>query len=174
MSSRVRSQSLGRILILAWALGGVTAILAFAIFRLSSKVAGAFAQDLSAGHWVFAVLFTLFMLYSEAWRGFHKKFSPRTVARAVHVSGSGSPLHQLLAPLFCMGYFHATKRRMIATWILTATIIGLVMTVRLLDQPWRGLVDLGVVVGLGAGILTLYVEAWRIDRGGDLVDPELP
>jgi hypothetical protein len=148
--------------------------LAFAILRLSPRVAEAFALELSTSHYVFAVGFTLFMLYSEAWRGFHKKFSPRAISRALHVSRQGRPLHRLLAPIFAMGYFHATKRRLIATWILTSVIVGFVLGLRLVEQPWRGLVDLGVVVGLGAGILTLYVEAWRIARGGEPVDPELP
>jgi hypothetical protein len=137
-------------------------------------VAEAFALELSGSHYIFAVGFTIFMLYSEAWRGFHKKFSPRAVSRALYVSRHGRPLHRLLAPFFAMGYFHATKRRMIATWILSCVIVGFILGLRLVDQPWRGLVDLGVVVGLAVGILTLYVEGWRIARGGEAVDPELP
>jgi len=174
MSSQVRPLGAYGSLILSWALGGVTTILAFAILRLSPRVAEAFALELSTSHYVFAVGFTLFMLYTEAWRGFHKKFSPRAVSRALHLSRHGRPMHCLLAPIFGMGYFHATKRRIIATWILTGFIVGFVLCLRLVDQPWRGLVDLGVVVGLSAGILTLYIEAWRIARGGEPVDPELP
>lgn len=160
--------------IMTWALGGVTAILAFAILRLSPRVAEAFALDLGRGHYVFAVVFTLFMLYSEAWRGFHKKFSPRVLSRALHLAHNGSTPHRVLAPLFVMSYFHSTKRRVIATWTLSAMIVGFVLLMRLLEQPWRGLADLGVVIGLGAGTLTLYTEAWRVARGGSQVDPELP
>jgi hypothetical protein len=174
MNSQARPLGVMGTLVLAWSLSGVTAILALAIIRLSPKVAGAFAQDLSPLHWVFAIGFTLFMLYTEAWRGFHKKFSPRTIARAVHVSRDGSLLQRLLAPLFSMGFFHATKRRVIATWILTITIVTAVVLMHQLAQPWRGLIDLGVVVGLGAGIATLFVEALRVARGGAPVDPELP
>ncbi len=161
-------------LVLTWALGGVTAILAFAILRLSPRVAEAFALDLGGEHYAFAAVFTLFMLYTEAWRGFHKKFSPRAVSRGLYLAAEGRLLHRVLAPIFAMSFFHATKRRVIASWILTAVIVGFVLAMRLLEQPWRGLVDLGVVVGLGAGILTLYAEAWRIARGGSPVDPELP
>ena len=174
MSSHDRPLGVIGSLIMTWALGGVTAILAFAILRLSPRVAEAFALDLERGHYVFAVVFTLFMLYTEAWRGFHKKFSPRVVARALHLAQEGGLLHRVLAPLFVMSYFHATKRRIIATWILTAVIVGFVLAMRLLEQPWRGLADLGVVVGLGAGTLTIYVHAWRVARGGSPVDPELP
>ncbi len=172
--SRARPLGVVGSLVLTWALGGVTAILAFAILRLSPRVAEAFALDLGRRHYAFAVVFTLFMLYTEAWRGFHKKFSPRTVSRALHLASKGRLLHRVLAPVFAMGYFHASKRRIIATWILTFVIVGFVLAFRLLEQPWRGLADLGVVFGLGAGVLTLYIEAWRVARGGSPVDPELP
>lgn len=174
MSNRGRPLGVFGYLVITWALGGITAILAFAILRLWPKVAKAFALDLGGEHYAFAIVFTLFMLYSEAWRGFHKKFSPRAVSRALYLAHEGSLLHRVLAPTFAMSYFHSSKRRIIATWILTSFIVSFVLAMRLIEQPWRGLVDLGVVVGLGAGILTLYVEAWRIARGGSPVDPELP
>ena len=174
MSSDRRPSLWAANIVLFWAVGGVVAVLSFPVARLSQKVVIALDMDLGTAHWVFAVFWVIFMLYTEAWRGFHKQFTPRTMSRALWVSQHGTPLQKLLAPLLSMGYFHATRRRLLGTWILTVCIVGFVLVIHLLPQPWRGLVDLGVVLGLSAGVLTMLVEAARISRGGEPVDPEVP
>ena len=174
MTTRARPVGIVRALVFTWSLGGILLLLGYAIVRLSPRVAEAFALDLGPKHWIFAFGWTLFMLYTEAWRGFYKKFSPRAIARSHWVCQEGTPLQQVLAPVFAMAYFHSSRRRVIATWILTIFIVLMVIGIRFLDQPWRGLLDLGVVFGLGAGALTLAFETIRVHRGGDPVDPELP
>ncbi len=64
-------------------------------------------------------------------------------------------------PLFCMGFFYATRRRKITSISVTAGIVLLIVLVRLLPQPWRGIIDLSVVVGLGWGIVSLVFFAYR-------------
>jgi hypothetical protein len=44
-------------------------------------------------------------------------------------------------------------------------IVGLVLLVGMLPQPWRGIVDAGVVVGLGWGIVALAVEFVTVATG---------
>jgi hypothetical protein len=65
----------------------------------------------------------------------------------------------LLAPLFCMGLFHATRRRLMVAWISVVLIVGVVIAVRTVPQPWRGIIDGGVVVALiwGIGSIAYYV-----------------
>jgi predicted RNA methylase len=46
-------------------------------------------------------------------------------------------------------------------WTLVALLVGLVLVVARLEQPLRGLVDLGVVSGLGYGLCTLLAAAAR-------------
>ena len=54
-------------------------------------------------------------------------------------------------------------------------LIALVVVVRDFDQPWRGIVDGGVVVGLTWGLVALLFELGRaIVRGGTTTDPDLP
>ena len=157
-----------------WALGGVIATLAFPIYRLTPRVQEAFESDLSAIHWVFAVFWLFFMFYTEAYRGFYLKFSPCTVARAWHLSVERSPLQVALAPLFAMGFFHGSLRRLLKSWILTIAILSFVLILRYVPQPWRGLVDLGVVLGLAAGTGTVLLEIGRAIKSGPSADPELP
>jgi hypothetical protein len=162
-------------LAMAWGLGGVVLFLATAVARLWPRAAEALGMELGLVHWAFVVPWALFMAYSEGHKGFTKSFSPRVVARTWALGRSPRPLHVRLAPAFCMGFFHGTRKRLLLSWILTAFIVVLILGVRLLAQPWRGLVDLGVVVGLSWGTVSLVVLGAQAARqGGTDVDPQLP
>ena len=95
------------------------------------------------------------MVYSEGHRGFHQSYSPRVVARAKYLSERPTFLSVLFAPLFCMGYFRTTKRRLISTYVLTLMIIGFIIVFQQIAQPWRGILDFGVVVGLTWGLVSI-------------------
>jgi len=80
-----------------------------------------------------------------------------------------------LAPLFCMGFFHATRKRKIVAWVLTLTMVTLVVLVRQIPQPWRGLIDVGVVLGLGYGMaFMVYYAAQAVFTRTFDRDPEVP
>lgn len=140
-----------------WGLTGVLLLLGSAIYRLSLFVIEGFSFQFLWYHWVTLVLVVLFMAYSEGYRAFQKGFSPRVAARARHLRNHPHALHILAAPLFCMGYFHAPRRRRVTSISVTVGIVVLVLLVRLLKQPWRGIIDLGVVVGLAWGLISLLV-----------------
>jgi len=135
------------------------ALLGGAIYRLTPLAIDAFRTGLSAGQWALTAAFTLFMAYSEGYRGFQMRFSPRTAARIRYLRDCPAPLRSLLAPLFAMGFFHARRRTQITAWALTTGVVILVVLVQRLEQPWRGIVDTGVVLGLSWGVLSL---SWSI------------
>ncbi len=138
-----------------WGLIGVFLLLGSAVYRLSVVAASAFSYTLQLRHWAALLAAVLFMAYAEGYRAFQKRFSPRVAARAKYLRNHPHALHALLAPLFCMGFFYATRRRKITSISVTAGIVLLIILVRLLPQPWRGIIDLSVVVGLGWGIVSL-------------------
>jgi len=144
-----------------WGLLGVTAILAFAVFRLGRHMFSAFEYDWSLLQVAACILNVAFMAWSEGYRGFQKGFSPRTVARAMHLIRHPGWFSGLLAPLFCAGYFLAEKRVRMVVWIGTVGIVILVLLVQQTPQPWRGIIDAGVVVGLSWGIVSLWLIAIR-------------
>ena len=145
----------------AWGTVGVTGLLVFAIYRLFPKAWAAYQGGLSTRQWVIAGVFCIFMAYSEGYRGFQDRFSPRTAARIRYLRDRPQLLHTILAPLFAMGYFHATRRTKITAYALFGGIVVLVSLVHLLEQPWRGIIDAGVVLGLAWGVVTL---SWSIAR----------
>jgi hypothetical protein len=144
-----------------WGLLGVLALLGCAVYRLAPRALEALRMDLSTVQWVVLVLWVIFMLVAEGYRGFQKKFSPRTAARIRHLRDHPRTLHVILAPLFCMGYFHALRKTRIIAFALTFGIILLVIAVKFAPQPWRGIIDAGVVMGLTYGAISLLLFTFR-------------
>ncbi len=163
-----------RTLAFYWGLGGFIALLVYAIIRLAPIAWEALQQPMSLLHWIVLIGNTLFMAYSEGYKGFQKGYSPRVVARAAWLGQHASSWLVMLAPLFCMAYFAAPRKRLLTTWILTVAIIILVIIFHRLPQPWRGILDAGVVVGLSWGIMATLVEAGRyLATGKQPTDPEV-
>ena len=137
----------------AWGISGLLLLLGFAIWRLGCNSIEALQMPLNWKHWLVFIVFLVFMAYSEGYKGFQKSFSPRFAARAKYLLRNTTPAQLFLAPLFCMSYFHAPKRRVIATCVLTLVIVIFILAFRFVPQPWRGLLDAGVVVGLIWGMI---------------------
>ncbi len=138
-----------------WGAAGVTAMLLFAIFRITPRAVAAYEIGLDTTQWIVTVVFIAFMAYSEGYRGFQLRFSPRTAARVRYLRDRPDILRSVFAPFFAMGFFHANRRTRITAYALSSGIVVLVLLVRLLEQPWRGIVAAGVVLGLTWGIVSL-------------------
>ncbi len=113
--------------------------------------------------------------YAEGYKGFHLRFSPRVAARALYILRNPSPMHVLFAPLFCMGFFHATCARKIVAFSLTGMVVGLIFLVGKLSQPWRGIIDAGVLLGLGWGLVSVWYYSYQAFFGKSFnINPETP
>ncbi|MDX1490867.1 MAG: hypothetical protein R3332_06240 [Pseudohongiellaceae bacterium] len=160
----------------AWGVGGILLLLVYAIMRLGPMALELASFELHNTHWIALAFSILYMAYAEGYKGFHRAFAPRVVARANYLSLNPKPVHVALAPVFCMGYIFATRRRKLLSFGLSAMILSFVLIVRLLPQPWRGIVDAGVVTGLMFGIFSiayyLVQLMWFPER--PQVDVEIP
>jgi hypothetical protein len=121
----------------------------------------ALAGDLGLGHWLAVGASLAFFGYTEGYKAFQRQFSPRVVARGLSLLHDPPPTRVVLAPLFCMGFFGATRKRLVVSWSLALGIVVLVQLVRALPQPWRGIVDLGVVAALGWGAIAILAIGAR-------------
>ena len=127
--------------------------------------------SLTTWQWVLLGGWVVFNLYAEGYRGFHRRFSPRVVARAMELGDNPRWFRVLFAAPYCMGLFRAPRRVLITSWVLLFAIMGVVVFVRQIAQPWRGIIDAGVVVGLGAGLLSmLFLFARAIADNGSGYD----
>lgn len=159
-----------------WGVLGFLAILGQAIYRLTHlALEPILSGQLHSWQWGLYGLSIAFNGYYEGYRAFQLKASPRVVVRALHLARHPRPLHVILAPFFCTGLFHATRKRLITSWSLYAGLVVLILAVRQLPQPWRGIVDAGVVVGLTWGAVSIIVFYVRAVAGHPpQVSAELP
>ena len=158
-----------------WGFIGIAFIFGNAIFRLGAIGLDTFTHTLSWYHWLALLVSVVFMGFAEGYRGFQQGYSPRVAARLLYLRDNATPVRLILAPLFCMGFFDIQKKRMIVSYCLLLGILVLVQLVHLLDQPWRGIVDLGVVVGLTWGTISIVLftlQAFFTDRFQH--SPEMP
>ena len=167
---------MARKLIAAWGLLGVVALLSQAIARLTPFAIEALRSGLSTGQWIGLVLWVAFMAHAEGYRGFHSKLSPRVVSRAAYLlTGKLTPWRVVFAPFFCTRLFGASKKGMWVSRILLSGIFCLIVVVRNLEQPLRGIIDCGVVVGLGIGVASiLYYTVRALSGRPSPADPDLP
>ena len=158
-----------------WGIAGLSLLFGSALFRLYPYAQELCGMSFEWFHWVALFASLLFMGYAEGYKGFHLKFSPRVAARALYLKNNPTVARVLFAPLYCMGYFHATRKRKIVSFSLTAMIVGLIIWVRTLEQPWRGIVDAGVVFGLGWGLVSVWIFTLKAFFGKNFdVSPETP
>lgn len=107
--------------------------------------------------------------YFEGYRAFQKRFSPRVVARAAYLGDHPTPLRVLFALPFCLSMFHAKRAQLIFRWTFVTVLYSVIYLVKFVPQPWRGILDGGVVVGLGWGLLAVWYYFGRYLL--DLDDP---
>jgi hypothetical protein len=165
-------RTFAQVAIFAWGVLGSIVVVGEAAARLLRFAYDTLkGRDLGAGEITFAVVFLAFILYAEGYRGFQQRFSPRTVARAVHLAHHPRALPVLLAPVYCMALFGTTRRRLIASWILIAGIVALVILVRYLPPVHRALVDAGVGCALTWGLVSMGVYSVLALRGRPMPVP---
>ena len=158
-----------------WGVLGTSAVLIFAIYRLARYAFEAITSGLNVPEWVVLLVNVILMAWFEGYRGFQGRFSPRLASRAFYLYEHPTPVRVLLAPFFVVGYFQATRATMMIAWIGTLAIVLLVLLVHQLGQPWRGIIDAGVVVGLSWGLITVWVSAIQTFRGAAYRgSPEVP
>ena len=157
-----------------WGIIGFYSLVIFAMIRLSVYTVEAFAQPFTLVQWLVLVVSLIFMAYSEGYKGFQKSYSPRFAARVHYLSSQANGLQLILAPLFCMGFFNAPKRRIISSVLLSSMIVTFVLLFKLVPQPWRGILDAGVVLGLIWGLITTALCCYQaFMTSKPIADPEV-
>lgn len=155
----------------AWGIGGIAALLLYAVVQLTGYVSAAVADGLAPAEWLLLAANVTLMVWAEGVRGFQQRFAPRVAARALALRERPEPVTVLLAPLYCVGYFRATPGLRRLAWVGTGLIVAAVLAVQQVGQPWRGILDAGVVAGLTWGTLAVLVQGARALYAGRATVP---
>jgi len=166
-----------------WGSMGVIYILVKAIRRVLPIAMEPFAGGsltFSPFQWSMYALSCLFFAYAEGYKGFHLKFAPLVVKRSftlvIGTPHGNNPINYLLSPLYSMGLFAATRKRLITSWSVTLGVAAIVAMVKRLPIVPRCILDAGVIVGLSLGSLSIAYHFIRSIMTGKLpnVDACLP
>lgn len=158
-----------------WGFCGTLALIGFAVWRLAPAALELLAYPLTTWQWALLIANIIYMCHAEGYKGFQQAFAPRVAARTLYIHQNPSIKRVILAPLFIMGYFDSTRQRLLATYGLTTMIITLVIIVRYIDQPWRGIIDAGVVTGLIWGLIAMVYFLFTAVHSPDFnYSPEIP
>lgn len=128
------------------------------------------------------------MAYAEGYKGFQTKFSPMVVSRALTLSagpfakggstagvtGAAWFLKAALAPVYSMGLFAATPKRLKISWGMVVGISCIVALCKRAPLPARCVIDGGVVVGLAWGatsVLAYFAASLASGKPPAGVDP---
>jgi hypothetical protein len=156
-----------------WGVGGVLLLLGRGVWRLTHiAVAELWGRELSLTEVALLLSWGAIAAYAEGYRAFQRGFAPRVAARALELR---RPLHVALAPLFVMALIHATRRRLITSWVALVLIVGLVVAVQNTPQPYRALIDAGVALALAWGMVATVLWWLKARRGDPMpVSADLP
>lgn len=143
-----------------WALTGVGLLFGWAIVRLGRRGLVMLAGGgLGLGQMAAATGLVLLFLIGEGWAALQRRWVPRVIRRAAELDEDAALPYRLLAPLYGMSLVGAAPSHMARAWAGTAAVVGAVLLVRLLPEPWRGIVDLAVAGALTWGLAALVVQA---------------
>ncbi len=144
-----------------WGVVGVSVLLLGGVFSVLPHALELEASQLGWVEGSVLAVFCTFMAVGKGYFGFQRSFSPRTAERALEIAGKPRPWAVALAPLYAMCLIMAPGPRLVRSWALVFAIAAIVPLVGILPQPWRGIVDIGVIVGLSWGLVSFWVSVAR-------------
>jgi hypothetical protein len=144
-----------RAVVAAWTLIGVAALFASSIYRLGTRGVATIQAGLGWGEWSMLVLLTVAFVYGEGIRALDRRWVPSLLERALLVRDHPRLSVRLLAPLYGLSLVGARRDDLIRGWLLVSAILGAVLIVRALPDPWRGIVDFAVAAALAWGLVAI-------------------
>jgi hypothetical protein len=139
-----------------WAVLGVSVLLLGGVFSMGPYALSLRWAELSGLQRGCLVAFLAFMVFGKGYMGFHRGFSPRAAGRVRQLAREPGLPRTLLGPLFAMSLIQAPRGRLLRSWGLMLAVGSIVPVVRSLPDPWRGIVDAGVVAGLSVGLVSFW------------------
>ena len=164
-------------IVATWALGGFAAIMGQALYRLTPQAIETLGGPLEPAQQAAAAASILLFSIGKGYFVFHRKFAPRFALKLRGLVRVRPVAPVILAALYCMGLAPA-RRADVAAWLrslaFTAGIVAMIIGLRQVDAPWRGIVASGVAVALALGTVTTLAQGIRtVVRATAAVRPAL-
>lgn len=152
----------------AWAVLGVSALFATASYRLGERGVGVIRDGLGGWEWMALAGLTLVFVYGEGFLALDRNWVPGLMRRARELREERSVVVRLLAPLYGLSLIGAPPAKLLPSWLGTVAIVGAILVIRALPDPWRGIIDFAVAAALAWGLVAILrrlPSAWTTDGG---------
>lgn len=140
--------------VVGWALLGVAAIFAWAVYRLGLRGLEAIHGGLDPMEWTALIVLTVGFVYGEGVRALDRRWIPGLVQRAGRLRRE-SRILQLLGPLYGLSLVGRDRMELLKGWLGTLGIVTAVLVIRAFPSPWRGIVDFAVAGALAWGLVAI-------------------
>lgn len=139
----------------AWAVIGVSALFATASYRLGERGVAVIRDGLGGWEWMALAGLTLVFVYGEGFLALDRKWVPGLMRRARELEDERSLVLRLLAPLYGLSLIGAPPAKLLPSWLGTLAIVGAILVIRVLPDPWRGIIDFAVAAALAWGLVAI-------------------
>lgn len=139
----------------AWAIVGVSTLFAWAVYRLGGRGIAVIREGLGGAEWLALIALTFALVYVEGIRALDRRWVPALMDRVRDLRRERSLTVRLLAPLYGLSLIGLPRARLVRGWLGTSAIVLAIVLVRLLPEPWRGIVDFAVAAALAWGLAAI-------------------
>ena len=143
---------------------GVAALFVDASVQLGRRGIATMRAGLEPLEWLALVLLLVAFVYGEGVRALARRWVPRMIDRARELGPRAHAHHRWLAPMYAMSLIGAPASTRAKAWLGVALIVGAVLVVRSLPEPWRGIVDFAVAAALLVGLAAIVAGVMRAKR----------
>ncbi|MFL2859727.1 MAG: hypothetical protein ACJ0BW_03170 [Pontiellaceae bacterium] len=108
------------------------------------------------------IIIVILLTYSEGYKGFQKSFSPRTARRLNSIMLKPTIFRVIFSPLISMGFIESSRKLKYISYGITIMIITFIILIENLSNPWRAIIDFGVLIGLGWGLISFWLSCFKL------------
>lgn len=146
----------------AWGILGFTVLVARALLGMSPEIENMLATPLNAWQQIGLVVIVLVFGLVKGYFIFRQRFCRSYASRIGELSLQPVKLlYAVLAPLYCLNLIGAERRQLVRGYAIIAGIILMIVSVKFVPAPWRGMILTGVAVALTWAALEIAYQGFK-------------
>jgi len=157
-----RAANLSGIAAGVWGILGFSVLVGNALRGMSAEIEYILATPLTAWQTVGFVLIVLVFGLAKGYFIFRQRFCRSYASRIGElIRPPVKLLYAVLAPLYCLNMIGAERRQLVRGYALVAGIILMIISVKFVPFPWRGMILTGVAVALTWAALEIAYRGFK-------------
>ncbi len=145
-----------------WGIIGFAFLVARALLGMSPEIREMLATPLNAWHQIGLVVIVLVFGLAKGYFIFRRRFCRSYASRIGELSlPPVKLLYAVLAPLYCLNLIGAERRQLIRGYAIVTGIVLMIISVKFIPTPWRGMILMGVAAALTWAALEIAYQGFK-------------